>query len=193
MPRFQDFLSHVRQTGLARANRFYVDFHPPVKAGRSETLTLLCEEAIFPGKKIDTRTLRINALSEQRAHTADYLGKEVTFRFLVDNPWTARAFISEWMNIAVDPVLSTDGSREVGYYRDYIGQVNIFALAPTLDKEQSAKTTSYPAEKKIFEIQLFEVWPTAISSQPTGNAMEGYHRLSVTFAFKWWESFTYEP
>lgn len=193
IPNLQDFISNARNTGFARRNRFLVEFFPPrinLGAGNVPTIPnqnnvvgMLCEEAIFPGKSIETRSLRINALTEQRANYVDYKNRMVSFRFLIDNTWGVKNFFNDWMALAVNPMtLGAFAPREVGFYSDYIGVVNIYSLAPIFET-QPAKNVEIP----LYGVKLREAWPTVLDSQQMASGAEGYHRLNVGITFKWWE------
>lgn len=131
-PTLQDFLSLVKSRNLARAERFFVNFGPPAGLISSfgekfRDMTLLCEDAALPGKSIGTRTLRINGLNEQRAHTADYMGDSITLQFFVDTDWTPRVIMEKWLELCVDPA---QNGNEVGWYDDYVGNITLHALIP---------------------------------------------------------------
>jgi hypothetical protein len=130
-PTLQDFLSLIKTRNLARTERFFVQFAPPASlqqySVKFRDMMLLCEEAAIPGKTIETRTLRINGLNEQRAHTADYMGDSITLQFYVDTDWTPREIMEKWMELCVNPARM---GREVGWYDDYIGTMTLHALVP---------------------------------------------------------------
>lgn len=195
IPNLQQFLGFTRNSGFARANRFLVEFFPPVlisgsvqglptTPNRENVVGMLCEEANFPAKSIFTRSLRINALTEQRAHYVDYKNKEIQFKFLTDVKWQAKLFFDRWMALAINPMEQNAlRPREVGYYRDYIGEVNIYSLNPILQEAPGAN-----AEEVLYGIKLREAWPVALDQQNMSNGAQGYHRLNVGLTFKWWET-----
>ena len=126
----QEFIALVKRNGLARTDRFVVNFAVP------QDVILLCEEASFPGKTIDTRTLRIHALNEQRAHTITY-GGDMTLTFIVDNTWRVRDLFEGWLNncigVSSNTSLQPSAYREVEFYDNYIDTITITALAPFSD------------------------------------------------------------
>jgi len=127
IPTLEQFIALVKNKNLARTERFFVDFSiPDADSNKVRDLSLLCDEAALPGKKITTRTLRINGLDEYRAHTVDYDG-EITLGFLIDTDWTAKLLMEKWMHSCVD---RTAGRREVGFYNDYAHMISMYALMP---------------------------------------------------------------
>lgn len=261
IPTLNDFLAMARSRNFSRTDRFLVHFNLPAgladEFGSDITdLTLMCEEAAFPGKTITPRPLRINGMTENRAHTVDYMGDSITFQFLVDSTWLPRRVMERWMQLCVD---GPESSREVGFYQDYISTINIYALVPAtpelegvsrsstpadrgartglgtsdsvlrniinrtkravddqLDKAKT-KVTSFidpkatdllknaerilniykggtdpnadiPAEKAVWGMQLFEAWPRVINVQQVAYGNHGFHKLNVTFTYKYWKS-----
>lgn len=134
IPTLEQFMALIKSKNLARTERFFVQIGIPAgmigldSAVRNKitAMILLCEEAAIPGKTINTRTLRINGLNEQRAETADYMG-EITLQFLIDTDWAPREIIETWMTHCVN---HPDLGREVGFYENYIANVTLHALVP---------------------------------------------------------------
>jgi hypothetical protein len=187
IPNLQDFISLARNNAFARRNRFLVEFFPPTGTGvipnQQNVIGMLCEEANFPGKSIETRSLRINALTEQRAHFVDYKNKEITFKFIVDTTWQAKTFFDLWMSKAINPMVQGEAKpREVGYYHDYVGVVNIFSLNPIFQTDSTQNV-----EVPLYGVKLREAWPVMLEQQNMASGAEGYHRLTVGITFKWWE------
>jgi hypothetical protein len=214
IPTLQEFIALARG-GFSRADRFVVNFNvPPALPGASafynlRDFSMLCEEAAFPGKTIGTRTLRINALNEQRAHTVDYMGDSITFQFIVDLNWSVRRFFEDWMNVCVGNETVTGDrpsiTREVGYYQDYISNISINSLIPRhdgvssftqLDKstqyEPSDVSVTQPPEVSNFQMNLYEAWPRNMNVQQVSYGSQTFHRLNITFTYKYYTT-TYTP
>jgi hypothetical protein len=198
IPKLSQFINLARNNALARSNRFLVEFFPPSSStpNLDNVIGMMCEEAEFPGKSIETRSLRIAALTEQRAHYVDYKNKQITFKFIVDNSWQVKNYFDDWMALAIDPMYEdADTPKEIGFYSNYIGDVNIFSLAPIFNakyEQTGTKKGHYSdpennTEAPLYGVRLREAWPTELHSQPMASGAEGYHRLSVTLTFKWWE------
>lgn len=180
-PTLQDFIA-LGRAGFARTDRFVVVFTAPpgLPGGDMRSFSMLCEEAAFPGKVVGTRTLRINALNEQRAHTIDFMGDTITFQFIVDLNWRVRQFFENWIDLCVGNQNTTSVSREVGYYSDYIQKISVYALAPSLDPENPDIST--------YQLDLYEAWPRNMNVQQISYNNTTYHRLNVTFTYKYWKS-----
>jgi hypothetical protein len=263
VPKLSDFLALARNKNFSRTDRFMVKFNLPLglmEEFSSETdvksLTLMCEEAAFPGKIINPRPFRINGLTENRASTADYMGDSMTFQFLLDSTWLPRRVFERWMRLCVT---GPESSREVGFYQDYISDISIFALVPALPQLEGVESSptpsdlgarsglgtegsrlrnlisrgkrlandqldklkseagsytdplansylkdaarilniykagtdpnaSVPAEKAVWGVKLHEAWPRAINVQQVAYNSPGFHKLNITFTYKYWSS-----
>jgi hypothetical protein len=127
IPSLEEFIAFIKQNNLARQERFFVDFPSlPTNQLNNAALRLLCHQASVPGKNISTRTLRINGLDRQFAHTADY-GNEITLEFLMDTDYTPRAAFEDWMNVCIESFQNND-SNEVGWYTDYAKDISLNVL-----------------------------------------------------------------
>ena len=126
VPTLEQFLALVKTSGLARQERFFVQFYN-LQYDAMKDLALLCDEASLPGKTITTRTLRINGMDEYRAQTADYGGNSITLSFIIDTSWTARKAMEGWMNTCISSRMT---GNEVGFYSDYVKDIELHTLVP---------------------------------------------------------------
>ena len=128
IPSLDNFIGFVKQNNFARSERFFVTFDGLSNTEESKTLTLLCHQASLPGKNISTRSIRINGLDRQFAHTADY-GQEITLEFLMDTDYTPRIVMQKWMEDCVTSY-EKNTSNEVGYLTDYAKNITFHVLIP---------------------------------------------------------------
>lgn len=194
IPSLQEFISFARVNPFIRSDRFVVNFSVPTalnyyNGNDIRDIDMLCEEAAFQGKTIGTRTLRINALNEYRAHTADYMGDSITFQFLTDINWKARKFFDAWLNECV-----TDAkTRRVGFYQDYVcNEIKIGSLVPVTNLSEPTAVSNFntvegSAEQIVWGMKLVEAFPKAINVQQVSYSNQSYIRLNVTFNYKYWE------
>jgi len=151
----EEFLAFTKTFGFARSNRFMVDITPPpIMLGRENILVdknnikLLCEEVVFPGQEIKTRSMRVNGLTYQRAQILDYKQNSMSMTFLVDSGWKIREFFETWIRTIVSQ--ENDGSKKgfdvdrphrlVQFYDDYISDIDLVALNP-VPRERDLKVT----------------------------------------------------
>lgn len=133
-PTLSDFVTWVRSAGIQKANRFFADIMFPGALWASSTLSrqdtiLACEEVTVPTRSIQTRTLRLGGLDEQRASSLDY-GGQFTLTFLVDSTNDIQRVFEQWLNLEVDQT-----TRQVGEYTDYISTVDLWFMRPFSQNE----------------------------------------------------------
>jgi hypothetical protein len=176
MPNIQDFLSLVRQNGLARREKYQVNiFGPNIGTDMERDLSLLCEDASIPGLMLGTRSIRLNNLNIQRPATVNYMGESSTFTFLIDNTWLARRYFDAWMSKIITE------NREVAQYKDIIGRIEVISIAEVADS-----ATGDFSEKELYGVVLEEAFPKTISLTPVAYGSIGIIRMTVDFAFKRW-------
>lgn len=170
-----DFVSQVKKTDLARSNRFEVMFLPPPIMQDHETsqgaspklISMMVEDAIFPGLLVGTRPFRINNLNEQRANAIDFGGDSITFTFLVDTSWTAKDFFGDWMRKIINP-----RTRYVQYPVDYYSEIDLVSL----NNEDNV----------IAHWKIIDAFPRSIAPITVSSTNAQVLRMPVTFGYKAW-------
>lgn len=202
IPTFQEFLSSIRQIGLARKDRFVANIPLPsglagiteIPSTQPRWLSMLCEDITLPGKVITARNLRINALNEKRAANVDYSGETISFTFLVDFKYNVRDFFDAWLQFIGGYEIATPflnmpmynvndynlSNRSVAFYDDYTSSIVLTVLNPN-------PSTLVP-DKEAYSLELHEAWPTAIHAQTFSFGDKDIQRLTVDFVFKYWSA-----
>jgi hypothetical protein len=111
----------------------------------------------------------------QRPATIDYGGDSANFQFFVDGSWNVRKYFDSWMSYIIG------NSREVTPYKNIIGAVQIMAIHEGMETGEYAEVVKY-------RVQLEEAYPISIGLMPVAHSNTFIHRLSVTFAFKYWKT-----
>ncbi len=171
-----DFVAQIKKTDFARSNRFEAMFFPPpfmrdhrTSQGPSPKLiSMMVEDAMFPGMLLGTRPFRLNNLNEQRANVVDFGGDSITFTFLCDTSWTAKDFFGDWMRKVIDPT-----SRYVSYPADYYSEIDLVSL----NNE----------DKTIAHWKIHDAFPRSIAPITVSSTNAQVLRMPVTFAYKRWE------
>lgn len=168
-----DFISKVREKDLARSNRFEVTFLvPPIMEDHSaregyRTISMMIEDAMYPGILVGTRPFRVNNLNEQRANVIDFGGDAVTFTFLIDKDFTSKDFFADWARRIVDPI-----SRKVQYPNDYYSEI----LLSALDNN----------DEIVCQWYIIDAFPRSVAPVTVSTTNSQVLRLQVTFAYKKW-------
>jgi hypothetical protein len=149
---YADFVSTVKQDGLAKQNRFYVSISMPSKRyGESQNmgsesirkLHLLCKSVSLPGVSLQTATTRITGEAYELPVTKMYTG--CTMIFYMDRHFIVRQFFEDWMGSIQDPK-----TREISYYNDYTVKIEIFVM----NRDESAGPD--------YKITLHEAYPKTV-------------------------------
>lgn len=181
----ENFLSLVRNKGLARIEKFQVNiFGPNVVSTMDERdISLLCEEASIPGLVIGTRVARLHNLNIQRPSTIDYGGDSANFTFLVDGSWGVRRYFDRWMKLIISD------SREINEYVNIIGGIEIRAIHEgSIDDTGLTNGNTVYEEHTRYGVFLEEAFPRSMSMQPVSYGNPGIQRLNVSFAYKSWRA-----
>ena len=171
-----DFVTQVKKNDMARSNRFEAMFLPPpfmqnhrTSQGDSPKLiSMMVEDAMFPGMLLGTRPFRVNNLNEQRANVIDFGGDSISFTFLCDTSWTAKDFFGDWMRKTIDPY-----SRYVSYPEEYYSEIDLVSL----NNEDNV----------IAHWKIYDAFPRSIAPITVSSANAQILRMPVTFAYKRWE------
>ena len=165
--RQKDFIGEIKTQGIARTNRFTVDFTPP-KAVPAQTkrMLLFCEKAQLPG--INFATTANRTYGETREVVYDRMYEPLTLTFHVDRQMTVKNIFDTWSQYIINPV-----NRTVGWYSDYVTPMTI--------RVQDVE------DRATYLVQLYETYPKSVSSISL-NAEDNADtmRLDVTFQYKYW-------
>jgi hypothetical protein len=169
----KQFHTQVRRTGLAKQNRFEIEFPVPQllqKRGifQGRVVNLFCESTSLPPQSINIKQQRIYGPAYQRPFSSDYGGDGISMTFLLDQPMDIKAFFDAWLSIIVDPV-----QYYVHYQDDYVVPIKIKQLN---EKDQ----VTYTAE-------IVDAFPRNYSMLEVNNAStNSVHKINVMFAYRKW-------
>jgi len=165
--RQKDFIGEIKTKGIARNNRFTVDFSPPGASNEDKRrLLLFCEKASLPGINFSTTSNR--TYGETREVVYDRIFDPVTLTFHVDRKMMVKDVFDEWAKKIVNPI-----NRNVGWYKDYTTTLSI--------RIQDLE------DKVTYLCLLDEAYPKSIGAigLDAGNNQETM-RLDVTFQYRNW-------
>lgn len=168
--KLNDFISQVQKQDLARSNRFEVVITSPLFFTEDRTVSLLVEEAQIPGLQTKWTPTPIGPWTENRVHGIEYFGETAAFTFYCDDTWDVRSYFEEWMGkVQVNP-----RSKEVAFYEDMVGEIDVH----TLDRQ----------DNRTARWRYYDAFPRLLNITPVSQGGDGVVRVSVTFAFRNWES-----
>ena len=170
----RDFQTQVRSRGLAKQNRFEIEFPvPPLFSRRGNfldirTVNMFCESTNLPAQVLGVKQQRIYGPAYQRPFSTDFGGEGITMTFLLDQPMDIKAFFDTWLSIIVDPV-----EYYVHYQEDYAVNLTIKQLNEKNDVTYAVTLQDcFPRSYNLLEL-----------NQGSTNSV---HKLSVNFAYRKW-------
>jgi len=172
---FKNFLSTLNlNEGYAVSNRFEVLIFPPTLLASApvdtKDISLRCKDITLPGRNLNTLTdSNIYGPTREIVNGVTY-AEDIAMNFIASADLWERVFFEEWQQLAFN-----DSTWDLGYYNDYVGEVDIFILNRQNERR--------------FGIKLIEAFPKTI--QGTALNMETQNEiitLPVSFSFRYWET-----
>lgn len=161
------FKEEVKGKGLAKSNRFIVEFGLPELIQKDmfnlEVVQLFCESASIPGVNIATQPNR--SFGEQREIPYDRNFEPITMNFYVDSAMVIKDFFDNWVGSIINPT-----SRTINYYNQYTTDILISVL--NNNNEQT------------YSIGLYEAYPKTIQAISLDNNNKDVMKVAVTFNYK---------
>lgn len=161
MAQLQDFISHIRETGLPLGSHYLVEFN----RGEDQSVQMLVDQVNMPGINIMTTEMRTFGEIIESAYGITY--NPVTVSVLVDNNGNAIKFFHDWVNSVYDR-----DTRYVGYKSDYVADITI--------------TFQDRNDGTVYKVILEGAYPKTVGDVQLDHSSRDVVRLSVTFVYDRW-------
>ena len=158
---------------LARTNRFDVQIPVPltlipyVKSARN--LTYRCENANLPGRTLATTEQKTYGPVEKHPYLSTY--NDIDLTFIVDDDMQQKVFFDAWLNY-INPTYNYN----MRYKENY---------ATTLTINQYGVSN-----ENTYTVSLFDAYPISINQLDLDWNGDGYHKITVSFAYTYWKNLT---
>lgn len=136
-------------------------------ADTSRWLAMQCEAAELPGKRLATQDVRIYGPGFKVPTVAQY--GDINLTFLVTNNFGERTLFDRWLE-AIIPSDTNNPRFPKGRNSRYMTNITLLQY-----DEQT---------NKVFSMQLIDAFPVGIAPQPLNWADDGFHRITVNFAYQ---------
>ena len=160
-----------QKDGVARANLFRVEL-PPFPGVTRPEINLLCKNVNMPGRQILTREKTIGL--QTRKVSYGYASDDITMTFQVLNDYGVKKYFEYWQSKAVNQT-----SYEIGYKKEYAKPVKI---------QQLKKTQNATVDDIIYEVELFDAFPTTMNQIQMSNDLDQLVELTVQLSYTNWKS-----
>ena len=141
--------------------------NPSANPTLSRYLALQCETAELPGRTLLTQDAKIYGPSFKVPYGSQY--GEITLGFISTNEFWERKLFDRWIE-AIHP----SDTNNMRYGKDestrYMTPIKVIQYDDFI--------------KQIYAVELIDAFPIGVSSQPLSWAEDGFHRLSVQFAYQ---------
>jgi hypothetical protein len=166
------FLSAFKSRDFSTPKRFEAKIYFPQNdrfqidpASGYEVITLRCETAELPARTLATTEQKVYGPVEKFPYLTTYNDLDLTF--ILDGDMTQKKIFDDWLSL-VNPQESYDFS----YKEDYIGEIQISQY-----DQQDTET---------YKVLFNEIYPISVGQLALDWSAEGYHKLTVTFAYTSW-------
>jgi hypothetical protein len=156
---------------LARTSKFDVNIPIPLTllpyVSSAKSLNYRCEATQLPGRTFGTLEQRTYGPVEKFPFMNTYNDIEMTF--LLDDDMNQKVFLDAWFNY-INPLYNYN----YRYKSDY-------STLMTVNQYDVTGALSY-------SVNLFDAYPVSMNQLDLDWAGEGVHKLSVTFAYTYWQN-----
>jgi len=180
--------------GLSRPNRYEVTLYPPTGSSGSKGIGsnvfskimgealgdgtvratgLKCESISFPGRSMDTSE-DTNIYGPSRKIVNGFTFADVSAIFQCSSDMKEKKYFETWQRLSFNPQ-----TFAIGYYKDYVGSVDIHAL----DEQNNRR----------YGVKLIEAFPVSINEQALSYAVgASYQTVGINFQYRYWQNLTDE-
>jgi len=133
----------------------------------SRYLALQCETAELPGRTTATADVKIYGPTFKVPYQTQYT--DTTLTFLCTNDFYERKLFDRWME-CIHPSDTNNLRFPKGQQSRYLTNIKIIQYDEFI--------------KRIFIVELIDAFPIGIAPQPLNWSEDGFHRLSIQFAYQ---------
>ena len=134
---------------------------------------LKCESISFPGRSMDTSE-DTNIYGPSRKIVNGFTFADVSAIFQCSSDMKEKKYFETWQRLSFNPQ-----TFAIGYYKDYVGSVDIHAL----DEQNN----------KRYGVKLIEAFPVSINEQALSYAVgASYQTVGINFQYRYWQNLTDE-
>ena len=164
-----NFLSEFHgDNGYALPSRYEVIITSPGE-GDARKVSMNCESIELPGRAVTKETnISQYGIQSEQVKGMSFAGA-VGMSFYASSDLSERVFFEKWQEEMWDV-----GRWEVGYYKNYIKEVDIYIL----DQQDTRR----------FGIRLFEAYPEAIGPSSLSYGAGDIIKIPITMNYRYWQT-----
>lgn len=143
------------------------EYSRTANSSMSRYLALQCEAAELPGKTLQTADVKIYGPVFKVPYQTQY--SDTTLTFLCTNEFYERKLFDRWME-AIHPSDTNNLRFPKGQKSRYLTNIKIIQYDDFI--------------KQIYAVELMDAFPIGVAPQTLSWAEDGFHRLSIQFAYQ---------
>jgi hypothetical protein len=143
------------------------EFSKTSNSSLTRYLALQCESAELPGRTTATADVKIYGPTFKVPYQTQYT--DTTLTFLCTNDFYERKLFDRWME-AIHPSDTNNVRFPKGQQSRYLTNIKIIQYDEFI--------------KRIFAVELIDAFPIGIAPQTLSWSEDGFHRLSIQFAYQ---------
>ena len=165
-----DFKSSFNKD-IARTNKFDVNINIPLTlipyVSSAKSLKYRCENAQLPGRTFATTEQKTYGPIEKFPYLTSY--NDIDLTFIIEDDMNQKVFFDAWLNY-----INPQYNNNFRYKSDY-------STVITINQYDVTNELSY-------SVDLIDAYPISMNQMDLSWADDGYHKLSVTFAYTYWKN-----
>jgi hypothetical protein len=160
-------VSDAINTALGRGGNETDEYSKTSNSQLSRYLSLQCETAELPGRTLQTADVKIYGPIFKVPYQTMYA--DTTLTFLCTNDFFERKLFDRWME-AIMPSDTNNLRFPKGEVSRYMTNIKIIQYDDFI--------------KQIYAVELLDAFPIGVAPQTLSWSEEGFHRLSIQFAYQ---------
>jgi hypothetical protein len=156
---------------LARTNRFDVNIPIPLTLipyiSSAKSLTYRCENAQLPGRTFATTEQKTYGPVEKFPYQTTF--NDIDLTFIIEDDMNQKVFFDAWLNY-INP-----------QYNNNFRYKSDFSTIITVNQYDVTGKLSY-------SVDLVDAYPISMNQLDLSWGDDGYHKLSVSFAYTYWKN-----
>ena len=145
-----------------------------VQQQNGRRVNAFCNSISMPERTIAMKEVRHNGPKRKFAY--DYNSAPIEASFYSDKFMRERSYFEMWQRAAI-----SSQSHNIGYYDDYVSDINIFQLGSFGSRQERDDVT--------YAVKLYDCFPQTISAVNYSHDTNAVQTFTVTLGFRYWVNY----
>jgi hypothetical protein len=163
-----EFLSKIRQNGVASSARFVCQITPPLGVSLPDDTRFSVESTEFPAQRIETKEYRSYGIPYKFAYQRSNDDLNITFR--CSDSMIEKTIFDTWLGI-----IYNNDTGNVKYRLSAVGTINIYQIGWN--------------GQSPYSVEISEALPISVSDLSLDwGSQSTYHKFTVSFSYNTWKA-----